>query len=47
MAIASINPATGEKLKGFTAFNDAEIERRNTHFSSTAANLFLNAHNCS
>src|SRR5437016_524007 len=28
MAIASINPATGEKLKGFTAFNDAEIERR-------------------
>src|SRR5467141_1345923 len=28
MAIASTNPATGEKLKGFTAFNDAEIERR-------------------
>ena len=28
MAIASINPATGEKLKEFTAFNDAEIEKR-------------------
>ncbi|MGH8100311.1 MAG: aldehyde dehydrogenase family protein, partial [Chthoniobacterales bacterium] len=28
MAIASINPATGEKLKEFAAFNDAEIERR-------------------
>src|SRR5438876_11930710 len=28
MAIASINPATGEKLKEFSAFNDAEIEKR-------------------
>jgi succinate-semialdehyde dehydrogenase / glutarate-semialdehyde dehydrogenase len=28
MAIASINPATGERLKEFTAFNDAEIEKR-------------------
>ena len=28
MAIASINPATGEKLKEFAAFDDAEIERR-------------------
>jgi len=28
MAIASINPATGDKLKEFTAFNDAEIEKR-------------------
>src|SRR5438045_4462005 len=28
MAIASINPATGEKLKEFKAFNDAEIEKR-------------------
>lgn len=28
MAIASINPATGETLKGFTAFSNAEIERR-------------------
>src|SRR5436309_3686022 len=28
MAIASTNPATGEKLKEFTAFNDAEIEKR-------------------
>ena len=28
MAIASINPATGEKLKEFTAFDNAEIERR-------------------
>jgi succinate-semialdehyde dehydrogenase/glutarate-semialdehyde dehydrogenase len=28
MAIASINPATGEKLKEFTAHNDAEIEKR-------------------
>ena len=28
MAIASINPATGEKLKEFPAFNDAEIEKR-------------------
>jgi len=31
MAIASINPATGEKLKKFTAFNDAEIEKRLKH----------------
>src|SRR6266487_4534891 len=28
MAIASINPATGEKLKEFTAHNDAEIDKR-------------------
>jgi succinate-semialdehyde dehydrogenase/glutarate-semialdehyde dehydrogenase len=28
MAIASINPATGEKLKEFPAFNDGEIEKR-------------------
>ena len=28
MAIASINPATGEKLKDFSPFNDAEIEKR-------------------
>ena len=28
MAIASINPATGEKLKEFPAFSDAEIEKR-------------------
>lgn len=28
MAIASINPATGETLQEFSAFNDAEIERR-------------------
>ena len=28
MAIASINPATGEKLKEFATFNDAEIEKR-------------------
>jgi succinate-semialdehyde dehydrogenase / glutarate-semialdehyde dehydrogenase len=28
MAIASINPATGEKLKEFAAFNDEEIEKR-------------------
>jgi succinate-semialdehyde dehydrogenase/glutarate-semialdehyde dehydrogenase len=28
MAIASINPATGEKLKEFAAFDDAEIEKR-------------------
>jgi succinate-semialdehyde dehydrogenase / glutarate-semialdehyde dehydrogenase len=28
MAIASINPATGEKLKEFKAHNDAEIEKR-------------------
>jgi succinate-semialdehyde dehydrogenase / glutarate-semialdehyde dehydrogenase len=28
MAIASINPATGEKLKEFTAFDDKEIEKR-------------------
>jgi len=28
MAIASINPATGEKLKEFSAFDDAEIEKR-------------------
>ena len=28
MAIASINPATGEKLKEFAAFDDAEIETR-------------------
>ena len=31
MAIASINPATGDKLKEFTAFNDAEIEKRLKH----------------
>ena len=28
MAIASINPATGEKLKEFAAFDDAEIDKR-------------------
>ena len=28
MAIASINPATGETLKEFTAFTDDEIEHR-------------------
>src|SRR5262245_14101777 len=28
MPIASINPATGEKLKEFSSFNDAEIEKR-------------------
>ncbi len=28
MPIASINPATGEKLKEFDAFDDAEIEKR-------------------
>ena len=28
MPIASINPATGEKLKEFSPFDDAEIERR-------------------
>src|SRR2546423_6345489 len=28
MAIASINPATSEKLKEFSPFNDAEIEKR-------------------
>src|SRR5436189_1609457 len=28
MAIASINPASGEKLKEFSPFNDAEIEKR-------------------
>ncbi len=31
MAIASINPATGEKLKEFTPFDDAEIEKRLTN----------------
>src|ERR1700756_234839 len=30
MAIASINPATGEKLKEFSSFDDAEIEKRLT-----------------
>jgi succinate-semialdehyde dehydrogenase / glutarate-semialdehyde dehydrogenase len=30
MAIASINPATGEKLKEFSPFDDVEIERRLT-----------------
>src|SRR5262249_33020793 len=28
MRIASVNPATGEKLKGFSAFDNAEIEKR-------------------
>jgi len=28
VAIASVNPATGEKLKGFAPFDDAEIEKR-------------------
>src|SRR5262249_599998 len=28
MAIASINPATGEKLKEFSPFDDGEIEKR-------------------
>src|SRR6185436_4161536 len=28
MAIASTNPATGEKLKEFSSFDDAEIEKR-------------------
>src|SRR5437773_2544321 len=31
MAIASINPATGEKVKEFAPFNDAEIEKRLKH----------------
>jgi succinate-semialdehyde dehydrogenase/glutarate-semialdehyde dehydrogenase len=31
MAIASINPATGERLKEFPPFNDSEIEKRLTH----------------
>src|SRR5438045_9104520 len=30
MAIASINPATGEKLKEFSPFDDPEIEKRLT-----------------
>jgi len=30
MAIASINPATGEKVKDFSPFDDAEIEKRLT-----------------
>src|SRR5712692_4825583 len=28
MAIASINPATGEKLKDFSPFDEVEIEKR-------------------
>jgi succinate-semialdehyde dehydrogenase/glutarate-semialdehyde dehydrogenase len=28
MAIASVNPATGEKLKEFPAFSDSEVEKR-------------------
>src|SRR5256885_9395385 len=28
MAIASINPATGENLKDFSVFDDSEIEKR-------------------
>ena len=28
MAIASINPATGEELKKFASFDDSEIEKR-------------------
>ena len=28
MPITSINPTIGEKLKDFSAFNDAEIEKR-------------------
>ena len=28
MAIASINPATGEKVQEFSAFDDAEMEKR-------------------
>src|SRR5262249_50832750 len=28
MAIASVNPATGEKLREFSRFDDAEIEKR-------------------
>src|SRR5215831_8479957 len=28
MAIASINPATGERIKEFSSFDDAEIEKR-------------------
>ncbi len=28
MAIASVNPATGEKLKNFAPFDDAKIEKR-------------------
>jgi len=28
MAIASINPATGEELKEFASFDDSEIEKR-------------------
>src|SRR3954470_2580426 len=28
MAIQSVNPSTGEALKGFTALTDAEIERK-------------------
>jgi succinate-semialdehyde dehydrogenase / glutarate-semialdehyde dehydrogenase len=38
MAIASLNPATGEKLKDFSPFDDAEIEKR----LSRAAKAFRN-----
>src|SRR5438094_5601966 len=31
MAIESINPANGEKLKDFSPFDDAEIQKRLTH----------------
>ncbi|MGB9473857.1 MAG: NAD-dependent succinate-semialdehyde dehydrogenase, partial [Candidatus Udaeobacter sp.] len=31
MAIASINPATGEKVKEFSPFDDGEIEKRLSH----------------
>jgi succinate-semialdehyde dehydrogenase/glutarate-semialdehyde dehydrogenase len=35
MPIASINPATGEKLKDFSAFDDAEIEKRLSRAENT------------
>src|SRR6184192_681950 len=35
MPITSINPATGEKLKDFSAFNDADIEKRLTRAERT------------
>ena len=39
MAIASINPATGEKLKEFSSFDDAEIEKRLTRAEKAFRNF--------
>jgi acyl-CoA reductase-like NAD-dependent aldehyde dehydrogenase len=50
MAIASINPATGEKLEEFSPFTEAEIntrlERAERALPIIAGSLFRNGRSC-